>query len=108
MEDWIKISVRASKNLDTGDLDVIRKHIERRAGNMIVDPVNGPPVAGTRVGFQVVNPHTSGRPRRDLRISVIHPDLAPLIARGGQMYGNYECPFSRNRRGLLREAVLAG
>jgi hypothetical protein len=29
MEDWIKISVLASKNLDAGDLDVIRKYIER-------------------------------------------------------------------------------
>ena len=108
MEDWIKISVLASKSLDAGYLDVIRKYIERGAGYMIVDPVNGPPVAGTRVGFQIVNAHTSGRPCRDSRISVIHPDLASLIARGSQMYGHYERFLARNGCGLLGEAVLGG
>jgi hypothetical protein len=29
MEDWIKVSVLASKSLDAGYLDVIRKYIER-------------------------------------------------------------------------------
>ena len=65
MEDWVEGSVLASKTLDTGDLKVIAEHIERRAGNMVVDPVNRTSIARTRVGLQVVNPYTAGWPRRD-------------------------------------------
>jgi hypothetical protein len=49
MENWIEGSVLASKTLDTGDLKVIAEHIERRAGNMVVDPVDWTWIARTRV-----------------------------------------------------------
>jgi len=108
MEDWVEGSVLASKTLDTGDLKVIAEHIERRAGNMVVDPVNRTSIARTRVGLQVVNPYTSGWPCRDSRIAVIYPDFAPLVACGCQMYGHYECFFAGNGYGLVWQTLLRG
>jgi hypothetical protein len=59
-------SVLTSKTLDAVHLGVIREHIERRAGNMVVDPVNRTSIAGTRVSLQVIYPDTSGWPCLDL------------------------------------------
>src|SRR5271170_2471397 len=98
----------ASKSLDVSQLDVIRKRVEGRTGNMVVDPVDRTSIARTRVSLQVVNPHTSGWPCRDSRIAVIHPDFAPFVACWSQMYGHYECFFARNRSGLVGETVLGG
>jgi hypothetical protein len=108
MEDWVEGSVLASKILDTGDLKVIAEHIERRAGNMVVDPVNRASIARTRVRLQVVNPHTTGWPCRDSRIAVINPDFAPLVACGCQMYGYHECFFAWNGCGPVRQTFLGG
>src|ERR1700685_3347595 len=108
MEHWVEGAVLASKTFDAGQLDVIGKHIERRTGNMIMDPVNRTSIAHTRVSLQVVNPHTSGWPGWDSRIAIVHPDFAPLVACGRQMYGDYECFFRGNGSGLLGEPALGG
>jgi hypothetical protein len=108
MEDWVEDSVLASKTLDAGQLSVIRKHIEGRTRNMVVDPVNRTSIAGTRVGLQVINPNTPGGPYCDSRIAVIHPDFAPLVAGGRQMYGYNECFFAGNGCSLVRKTVWGG
>src|SRR5271155_4040045 len=101
MEDLVEGSVLASKGLDVGQLGVIRKRVEGRTGNMVVDPVDRTSIARTRVGLQVVYPHTSGWPWRDSRIAVIHPDFAPFGACWSQMYGYYEGFFAWDRCGLV-------
>jgi hypothetical protein len=108
MKDWVDGSVLAWKILDAGQLDVIREPIECRTGNMIVDPVNRTSIAHTRVRLQIVNPHTSGWPCGDSRIAVIHPDFAPLVACGCQMYGYDECFLAGNRCSLFGKTVLRG
>src|SRR5271155_1511146 len=108
MEDLVEGSVLASKTLDAGKLEVIRKHIECGTGNMVVNPVNRTSITGTRVSFQVVNPHTSGWPCRDSKIAAIQPDFAPLDACRRQMDGYDECFLARNGSGLVGETVLRG
>jgi hypothetical protein len=108
MKYWVDGSELTSKTLNAVHLGIIRKHIERRAGNMIVDPINRTSIAHTRVTLQVINPHASGWPCRDSRIAVIHPDFAPSVARGCQMHGYYECFFAGNGYGLVGEPIWGG
>src|SRR5271170_354680 len=100
MQDWVEASVLAPETLDSRDPEIISEHIERRARNMVVHPVNGTSIARTGICLQVINPDTSGGPRRDSRIAAIYPDFAPLAACGRQVYGHYECFFGRNGSGL--------
>jgi hypothetical protein len=106
MKHWIDASVLASEIRNAVDLGIIGKPIERRARNMVVDPVNRAPIADARVSLQVINSNPSSRPCLDQGVAFIHPDFAAVAACGCQMQGYYEGFFAWNRCCLIGEATL--
>src|SRR5712692_1690156 len=106
MQCRIDMAINGLERPNPARLGIIRKRIEHGARHMIVDPVDRPGIARTRIGFQIVNAHAARRPLPYANMSIVDPDVASPLRRRCQVDGDDERSFRRNGRGPLRQTYV--
>jgi hypothetical protein len=99
----IDTAMDALERPDPPRFSIVCKRIEHGARQVVVHPVDRTGIAGTRIGFQVVNAHAARRPLPYANMSIVDPDIASPLRRRCQVDGDDERSFRRNRCGPLRQ-----
>src|SRR5271170_4665423 len=100
MESVVDSSMFAFKRFDSRNPVLVRKFVQCRSRNMIVNPIDWTSIASPRICFQVVNANAPRWPVCNSRIAIIYPNLAALAACWGQVGGHHEGLLMRDRVGL--------
>src|ERR1700728_2463280 len=66
----------AFKSFNSGHAHIVCKSRKRRAGNVIMHPVDRTAITDPRIGLKIVNTHAARGPARNVGIAIIDPDLA--------------------------------